>query len=361
MNTGGDDATKGGDSSGNEVRDDDDDSSGSSDDTIHAVPAPKINFFRQRQRKERDHLRESVTALEAQLVALQTQHAAAAALESPWRRRATLLKADNAYALLENDQLRQTLRAHIAFGHALRATTWPAPPTVSLVVDVPWRARRLSANAAQRHNAARAISWHQYTQLTRAMVAGGLVDCAVEKTSSVPKSWPGDIVVVETATCRLLAVDFEAVADTLWAVMVGGIPDVERPNFVLETFGDDVVYVDAPRRFAGLRGRNVDVIRRSKEVKRHVIVSRSILQDDVRCLDDDVAFVCNEEKWVVIDGSDGPAKTSVKFFMRSTPPQLGAARSSLEAMKEMETVVHNLMVDAIAMARGTERTVMQFL
>ncbi|KAF0693104.1 Aste57867_15893 [Aphanomyces stellatus] len=328
--------------------------------TDESEPRPKqINMFRKRQREELDFLRGHVTELQAQLASMHQKQAFALMHASPWQRLATQLKDEKDQALHDNEYYREALQAQIEFGNALHAVLAKRPrltmaPTLD---DVPWKTLHLTAHAAQRLEAVRAISLHQFTQLANAFVSGGLVDCVTDMSTSVPKSWVEDLLVVESSICRFTTVAFEDVAETVWAVLVGDIPDARHPLLRLEAFGDDIFYVEAPRRLLGMDGRNLDVVRRFKEPRRHVIVSRSILQDDVR--PHDTSFVCNEATWLVVDGTEaGGTKTSIKFFMRTTPPLL---LDQSPSAPDMKTIIQSLLVNATAITRDTENTIMQFL
>ncbi|KAF0693102.1 Aste57867_15891 [Aphanomyces stellatus] len=278
------------------------------------------NTSRKRRRDEISYLRGKVTALEAELAQLVSTSPVA---PPPWKRLATQMCDEMHDAIAVNHMYKRVLRDQIRFGQALQTllASQPEMHIVSTSDQGHWKALHLTTDPHQRRATAAAIAHHQLQQLDHVLVATGLATSTSPRTTSVePKVWSAnghDVLVVEAVICREFELPAADAADLMWAVSQGALANVALPISLLESFDASLVYANVayPTR-PNLFDRHV--LHRIDEPSRHVIVLRSIVQDDYRPQTPDAKH-SNSSAWTVIEPL-GPTRCCYKWVLRATPP-----------------------------------------
>ncbi|KAG9407549.1 hypothetical protein AC1031_002261 [Aphanomyces cochlioides] len=136
------------------------------------------NMYQIRQREELRRLQQEVTALKAQVRAVETSSSTREEDTSFWKRMAQTERVEKNKALYENETLRVAVGQQATFIDQMRKV-FLKKPRLMFHQDVhseEWQAYRLAAQASLRHAAIHAIADRQLWRLDHALLRAGLLD-----------------------------------------------------------------------------------------------------------------------------------------------------------------------------------------
>ncbi|KAH9135485.1 hypothetical protein AeRB84_019138 [Aphanomyces euteiches] len=255
----------------------------------------KTKDTRKRQREETEYLRSKVEVLEQNLKVRQQIKSQDKDNETPWQNIATRIR--NARAGTTH-KFRKTLQALMK--------KKPKLTTLPTLASDQWRLNKLVKDPSLRRQAMHDICEQQY-QLTEFMlVENGLLDRVDEYVSCSPRlSKINNELVIQFASCTTRAFDFNAMSDLVWSLFQGLRAGANKRNV---EFGRLLQQVQL-------------FYKRYIENNRHVIVGRSILEDELYPFQNG-DLVLNKSSWIVLEKVDNGAACRLKYMQKSTLPMI---------------------------------------
>ena len=303
---------------------------------------PKKKKSRRRQKDELAYLRQRVDEMHEKLVTLQAEHKTKRACSSPWESEAREQALKRQKAQQENALLKKSLEEHVELAQELQYVL-SKRPNLSLfpfVQDEEWKLYHLVADPIKRVHGMHAIADREYEKLSCVLLESGLDQLTTEfhgikindgeiipLTKAAEMSFQSGIgngLEMEILRHRTIKdLPFNALVEAAWRIFKGRSSSFGIKE--LETFGDDLVYVQAlcsgVVKYGGAIKQSNLVMKRYRETTRDVFVWRGVFEDEKYPLLDD-NMRCADTGWFVIENqTDGKEPLAdVKLILRVRPP-----------------------------------------
>ncbi|OQS06536.1 hypothetical protein THRCLA_20353 [Thraustotheca clavata] len=264
-------------------------------------------------------LNRTVVELNAQLAQL-TQDKRSDKTPTRWERLAKCERKRQNDSLRENRRLKLALEEQVKFAENLVQLMRKKPKLDLIPGDAHdhWNQLNLGLDPVARLNAYHGIIDHTYNDIDAAFIEAGLVDCPLNRHDYVPKS-TNNMLEIQSIVCMAFPAPVDITSEASWQVLRGAVdmPCLNGSYKMLVEIDPSTTYVAGVRHHAFVVTQRRVIVKKYIEDDRFVIVTRSIYEDEMYPMDDNVAH-CNEISWLTVE-SLSPTSSIVKFFQKSTP------------------------------------------
>ncbi|EQC26355.1 hypothetical protein, variant [Saprolegnia diclina VS20] len=286
--------------------------------------------IRKRQNEHAD-LKQQVQELEDQLQFLSNMKAIDATFASNWENIARDLASHRQESAAENEKLRQKVAEQSEFIETLQ-TLLAKRPRLAVFDNDEWKTLLLVADPAKRLHGMNALIDRQFRLLTGVYLQCGLLEMHAGDVHrlNVCSSMENKNLLGESVRFARKSVPHHILAEAAWNVSLGkGITEKWCKNYkTLQVLDANTVYVEyVPKHvLADVSGTVAAryLYRRYIEPSRVVIVWKSVLEDELLPLDENVMRV-HQSGWMVIEAdAKNPTQSLYKLFIqRHSPTRAG--------------------------------------
>ncbi|CAK4849656.1 unnamed protein product [Aphanomyces euteiches] len=289
---------------------------------------PRSNDPRKRQREEIEYLRLKVEELEQHLVLLQQVKSLDSDTETPWQKIACKVRIVAKNSINENERLKHELQEHIKFCKTLQALMRKKPKLTTLptLECNQWRLNRLVKDPTLRRQAIHAICEHHYELTELTMLESGLIDQTNEYVSYIPRlSKINEELVMQVAFRTTKTFDFNVMSELIWGLFRGRLESMSSSMScqTVEIFDETSIKAHC-------------LYKRYTDSDRHVIVGRTILDDEVHPFQDG-ELVLNKSVWVILEKLDNGSACRMNFTQKCTLPMV-QSRDGIQTLADHDAI-----------------------
>ncbi|KAF0736047.1 hypothetical protein Ae201684_007635 [Aphanomyces euteiches] len=302
--------------------------------------------FEAMRRQELAELKQQVESLQNQLVATKS-NATSQRRVFKWEKIARHQRHQARKALEEQKYLQQTIQANVSF---IGTITSQMQRRLELVAHDAWRDCKLPADKFKRHAAIHAIAERQYNLKDTEYINSGMMDCDrnLFRVRTVPQTNEHTLV-LEVVSQTTLPVPCEIISHAVWQVFNGEkSPAISSSAVVtMEQLDDNTVYEQFSETHHGLTSYSNTVRKYFVTNDEHVIVVRSVLEDEL-VANMSKGAVENQIGWITVVPLDAK-HCRIAYLMRTCfdattfPSREGQTDTSIDAIEKSmrQVTVHD--------------------